>query len=78
MSARFAAIAPSIPDLPGRKPAPTVTAGVREDALAYTGPAPIAWCACFDGMCRCEVVAGRTSTGARCKASTGPNLREDC
>jgi hypothetical protein len=43
-------------------------------ALAYR---PIEWCACFDGMCRCEVVNGRTRTGAHCKAHAGANLQED-
>lgn len=30
--------------------------------------APIAMCCCFNGTCRCEVVDGRTVTGARCRA----------
>jgi hypothetical protein len=25
-------------------------------------------CACFDGMCRCEVIDGVTANGSRCKA----------
>ena len=64
----FLPIGDDFPELPHATPA--VGAVLRQVAAAQV-------CACFDGLCRCEVVDGRTATGAHCKAHLAPSLGED-
>lgn len=47
--------------------------GVEDAQMAANEPRvvriqSIPMCACFSGLCRCEVIDGRTATGQRCKA----------
>jgi hypothetical protein len=58
---------------PGALWLPLATPAV-EDVLRRAAPRE---CACFDGMCRCEVINGRTSTGARCRAHLADTLTAD-
>lgn len=58
---------------PGALWLPLATPAV-EEVLRRAAPRE---CACFDGMCRCDVVNGRTSTGARCKAHLAETLAAD-
>lgn len=47
---------------------------VHDVAHALVEHAQPKTCSCFDGMCRCEVVAGRTSSGLHCKAQLQDGL----
>ena len=47
---------------------------VQQFLAEHPDPCQANVCGCFDGMCRCQVVDGRTTTGAHCKAQLQDGL----